>query len=242
VREKEKNKVEPKIIFEDEWIVVVDKPAGMVVNNSQTNKEITVQDWFANKYDLDFSMYKNTEFGQKGGVVHRLDKETSGLLVLAKTPEAYEKLKLQFLERKTVKKYKALVHGIISPEEGIISLPIERHPKAWGKFTIGKDLSRTAITEWSLIEKYKDYSLLDLRPMTGRTHQIRVHLKYLGHPIVSDPLYVGDKVIKTDLGMCPRMFLHAYSLQLKHPVSGEEIKWEIKLPVDLEQTLQKLVH
>jgi 23S rRNA pseudouridine1911/1915/1917 synthase len=246
VKGKEKNKVEPEIIFEDDSLVVINKPPGMVVNTSQTAREETVQEWFINKYQITNS--QNSEFGQKGGVVHRLDKETSGLLVLARIPSAYEKLKLQFLERKTVKKYKALVHGIMNPEKGIISLPVVRHPRVWGKFTIGKDLSRTAVTEWKrevIYEKrngYEKYSLLDLMPMTGRTHQIRVHLKHLGHPIVSDPLYAGVKVLKADTSLCPRLFLHAYSLQLVHPITGEGMIWEIDLPADLKQTLQKLVH
>jgi 23S rRNA-/tRNA-specific pseudouridylate synthase len=106
VKEKEKNKVEPEVVFDDDWLVVINKPAGMIVNNSQTSKELTVQDWFAKTYNLLFANYNDKEFGQKGGVVHRLDKETSGLMVLAKTPEAYENLKQQFLERRTVKKYK----------------------------------------------------------------------------------------------------------------------------------------
>jgi 23S rRNA pseudouridine1911/1915/1917 synthase len=179
-------------------------------------------------------------------VVHRLDRETSGLMVLAKTPEAYENLKLQFLERKTVKKYKALVHGVLNPEKGIISLPIERHPKAWGKFAIGSDLSKTAITEWNTLNHYSlltaQYSLLDLSPMTGRTHQLRVHLKHLGHSIVGDPLYAGDKVLKADAENCPRMFLHAYCLQLTHPATGQQMIWKTELPGVLEQTLKKLVH
>lgn len=239
---------EPEVIFEDDVLIVINKPAGVVVNTSQTSKEGTVQEWFEKKYSIFKTQdsIKDGEFYEKGGVVHRLDKETSGLMVLAKTPEAYENLKLQFLERRTVKKYQALVHGIVKPEKGIISLPIERHPEVWGKFTMGEDLSRTAITEWKTINKYSvlntQYSLLELLPMTGRTHQIRVHLKHLGHPIVGDALYAGVKILKDDLRLCPRMFLHADYLQFTHPVTGEEKAWEIGLPPDLEQTLKKLVH
>jgi 23S rRNA pseudouridine1911/1915/1917 synthase len=240
--------MEPKIVLDDDGVVVIDKPAGMVVNNSQTNKELTVQEWFVNRTPtLKFPPPESgggsgREYWDKGGVVHRLDKETSGLLILAKTPEAYENLKQQFLERKTVKKYVALVHGILNPEAGIISEPIERNPKAWGKFTIGTDLSRMAITEWSVREKYKDYSVVDLMPMTGRTHQLRVHLKHLGHSIVGDPLYAGDKVLKIDQTLCPRMFLHAYALQFTHPTTGKLVALEIELPSELKQTLEKLVH
>jgi len=116
-------------MFEDESICVVDKPAGMVVNKSQTTAEITVQEWHAPKLKNQNSNIKTGEFYEKGGVVHRLDKETSGVMVLAKTPEIYEKLKKQFMERKTVKRYRALVNGIMDKESGIIAVPVERHPK-----------------------------------------------------------------------------------------------------------------
>ncbi len=233
---------EPKIIFEDESLCVINKPAGMVANNSQTSIEETVQDWFEKNYKIQNPRYKDTEFGQKGGVVHRLDKETSGVMILAKTEAAYGQLKIQFLERKTVKKYLALVHGVINPEKGIISLPVVRNPKAWGKFTVGSDLSRTAITEWNLLKKFPELAFLEVQPLTGRTHQIRVHMKYLGYPIVSDPLYAGRKQYQSDLKWCPRLFLHANTITLAHPVTGAVMTWTGELPDDLQQVLAKLVN
>lgn len=230
---------DPRILFEDESLVVIDKPYGVVVNNAESVKFETIQSWFTKKYSIFSTQYSvDSEFLQKGGVVHRLDKDTSGVMVLAKTPEAYEKLKLQFLERKTVKKYIALVHGEFKENEGIINTPIERIGK---KFYVGKDLSRTAVTEWKVLAHKVSpcaLSLMELTPHTGRTHQLRVHMRHLGHPIVSDPIYGDRKTWKKDLQLCPRLFLHAKSLEIAHPVTGERMVFEAQLPEELE----KMVH
>lgn len=226
--------MEPKIIFEDQWICVVDKPAGMVVNDSTSAKGLTVQQWFGIKGE--------GEFGQKGGLVHRLDKDTSGVMVLAKTAESYEDLKKQFLERKTSKTYIALVHGKMDQQEGIISLPIDRHPVIKTKFAISDNLSRMAITHWSVKQEWSGSSLLELRPLTGRTHQLRVHLQHLGHPIVSDPIYGFKKKLQEDLEWCPRLFLHAQKLEFVHPKSCERVIFESKLPSELGGVLETLIH
>ena len=236
---------EPRIIFEDDFLVVIDKPYGMVVNNAESVKSETVQTWFAQKYKIPVGV---SEFLQKGGIVHRLDKDTSGVMVLAKNEESYEKLKAQFLERKTVKKYTALVHGGFRDPEGIISQPVIRHPKDRHRFTTerGGDLSRTAITHWKVLRQYSvlsaQYSLVELVPHTGRTHQLRVHLQYMHHPIVSDPIYGFKKTWKEDFTWCPRLFLHAKYLEFTHPVSGERVKFESELPNELEQVVASLVH
>jgi len=225
--------MEPRIIFEDEWICVIDKPAGLVTNDSSTSRN-TLQSWFAKKYGIE---REETEFGSKQGLVHRLDKDTSGVMVLAKTQSAYEILKKQFLERKVVKKYIALVHGRFNESEGSVALPIERNPKDKFKFAIGRDLSRMAITDWRVLEQRGDYTLVELTPHTGRTHQIRVHMKHLGHPVVADPIY-GGKRYKVDIKWCPRLFLHAASLEFAHPQSRERVEFEAELPGELA----KLVH
>lgn len=233
------SKSEIIIIFEDQWILVIGKPAGIIVNDAKTTGNIlTVQGWFKSKIE---SGKSDTEFGRKGGVVHRLDKDTSGLLVLAKTEKAYETLKTQFLERKVVKRYAALVHGEFKEQQGIISLPIERHPKVWGKFAIGTDLSRTAITEWKAFDRYTKYdiryTMMELRPMTGRTHQLRVHMKHIEHPIATDPIYLNKRQLEADLVWCPRLFLHAKYLEFDHPESGKRCVFESDLPKDLSDTL-----
>jgi len=241
--------VGPRIIFEDQDVCVIDKPAGMVVNRSQTSTSDTVQQWHWARLGEPAGQ---GEFYDKQGVVHRLDKDTSGVMVLAKTPGAYEGLKQQFLERKTKKTYLALVHGEMGEEQGIISAPIDRHPKDRMKFTVGGN--KAAITEWRVVRRYLHprgvpqaqhhpgggLTLLSVEPHTGRTHQIRVHMKHLGHPIVSDPIYGGRKIHREDIKWCRRLFLHAKSLEFVHPGTGEKRLFESELPDELVRVVKKL--
>ncbi|MEK9201330.1 MAG: RluA family pseudouridine synthase [Patescibacteria group bacterium] len=245
----------PEIIFEDSFLCVINKPWGMVTNNAESVKGETVQGWFVSRLDPSPSIPRDqddnsTEFIQKGGVVHRLDRDTSGILILAKTEEAYEGLKKQFLERTTIKKYVALVHGHLKEETGILSTPIDRHPKDRHKFAVTGDLSRTAITEWRVIKNYEfgimnngeKFSLVELTPHTGRTHQLRVHMQHLGHPIVSDPIYGFQKKLKQDLEICSRLFLHARLLTVIHPVTGVIQTFEAGLPKELQNVLDSSLH
>lgn len=232
----------PEIIFEDDNLVVINKPYGMVVNNAESVKSETIQSWFQEKYSIiNNQSLMSSEFLQKGGVVHRLDKDTSGVMVLAKNEEAYEKLKLQFLERKTQKTYLALVHGEMPQETGIITNPIDRHPKDRKKFSVSENPSRSAITEWKVLRELSifncPFSILELTPHTGRTHQLRVHMQHIHHPIISDPIYGWKKNLKDDLKICPRLFLHAQSLELIIPTTGEKIKFEAPLPEELRAVL-----
>lgn len=229
--------MEPTIIFEDEAICVVNKPAGMVVNRAESVKSQTVQEWHWRR--LEPSPMGTGEFFEKQGVVHRLDKDTSGVMVLAKTEAAYDGLKGQFMERTTKKTYLALVHGKMEPEEGITSAPVERHPKLRQKFMVGEG-GRPAVTEWRVRELFNDgFSLVELRPLTGRTHQIRVHMKHLGHPIVSDPIY-GGKQVRVDLTWCPRLFLHAAKIEVRHPQTGQVVEFGADLPETLAAVLRSL--
>lgn len=223
-----------RVVYEDDSLCVIDKVSGVVVNDSQTAKD-TIQRWFVNKYNIG----GEGEFGQKQGIVHRLDKDTSGVMVMAKTSGAYEFLKQQFMERKVLKKYVTLVHGKLE-SEGTISVPIERNPVNKFKFCVGTDLSRMAISDWKVVKIFKDFTLVEVTPHTGRTHQIRVHMKHLGHPVVSDPIY-GGKGFKNDLRLCPRLFLHAKYLEFTHPDSGSRVVYESELPNELAQVLVKLV-
>lgn len=243
------------VIFEDNSLLVIDKPSGIVVNRAETNKERTVQDWRESKFPIslprrpadNFPFPKETEreFVSRSGIVHRLDKDTSGLLVIARTPEAFENLKKQFKGREVTKKYLALVHGIVEPSSGTIKAPIERNPfnrKHFGIFPGGRE----AETAYKTISNFKfliskevlPLTYLEVSPKTGRTHQIRVHMKYINHPVVSDPIYGGRKQIKNDLSFCPRLFLHATYLKIKHPVTGEWLEFNSKLPEDLQKVLE----
>ena len=203
-----------EVVYEDEDLLVVNKPSGLVVDREILETEGRL-------------------------VVHRLDKDTSGLLVFAKVPEALNNLQCQFEERRVKKGYLALVHGEVSPPSGVIDKPIGRSPKGTGKFAIVEG-GRASVTNYSVRERLGDYTLLELEPRTGRTHQIRVHLKSIGHPVVGDKLYASRRQQKEDEKFCPRQFLHAYRLSFSHPRTGEWLVFEVDLPKDLRDVLEKI--
>jgi len=237
----------PKIIFEDSEILILDKPAGWIVNDAITTKgQNVIQKWLSN---MTYPLAKDS--GMRSGIVHRLDKETSGILLVAKTKEAFENLQRDFKERKVEKTYTALVHGTVEPPpaggEGIINAPTGRLP--WNRERFGVlPGGREAETHYRVISHFTlltikpitHYSLLTLFPKTGRTHQIRVHLKYLGHPIVSDDFYTGRKTCRKDKEWCPRLFLHASQISFNHPKTGEKVSFKSDLSSDLESALKKL--
>lgn len=235
-----------KIIYEDLEILIIDKPSGITVNKADTTKgELTVQDWVENNYQnlfaknaLDVDM--ESDFYKRAGIVHRIDKETSGILVIAKNKESFENLQKQFKERNVKKSYIALAHGNIKPEEGEINVPIGRLPwnrKRFGVIAGGKE----ATTSYRVLENFKKpYALLELNPTTGRTHQIRVHLKYLNHPIFGDEFYAGRKISRDDRKLLNRFFLHAKKISFNHPKTGERVEFESGLPKDLNDVLISL--
>ncbi|MBI2020239.1 RluA family pseudouridine synthase [Candidatus Daviesbacteria bacterium] len=253
----------PKVVFEDDHVLVLGKPAGMVVTPAETQKEETLIDWLRENYDS--SEYHSKEAQDRMGVVHRLDKETSGLLIIGKTDQAFANLQKQFKERKVKKEYIALVHGHVM-EAGRVEGGIGRNPRNREKFAVlleGKEavteyepLKRLQFTGDRLQEIFSDFNKIQMRklstihynlftllschPLTGRTHQIRVHLKYVGHPIVADEKYVGRKMYRLDKRWCPRMFLHAEKLGFYHPDGGKWMEVESKLPEDLREVLNKL--
>jgi len=239
----------PEIIFEDEFFLVINKPPGMTVNRAEsTQGQITIQDWVEKEVFRHLNLKEidpEDDFIKRSGTVHRLDKETSGLLLIAKTPIAFEKLQELFKERKIKKKYLALVHGVVSPKQGIIEATIARNPFNREKFGIFLG-GRESKTNYQLIDNgeyflgNEKFSLLELSPETGRTHQIRVHLKYINHPVVSDEKYAGRKTARKDRKWCPRLFLHAAYLSFDHPLKDKKIELTAKLPSDLELAMMKL--
>lgn len=247
MRQKKSEVKAPKIIFKDDSILVVDKPAGMVVNRAETTAaKTTLQEWVEGYLKI-FRHRISNEFWRRSGIVHRLDKETSGVLLVAKTPEAFVNLQKQFKERKVKKQYLALVHGKVEPQEGVIEVPIARSPFNREKFGVflGGRPARTkykVISNWLLVisKKKEEFSLLEVVPETGRTHQIRVHLKYVGHPVVGDEKYAGRKTARADRRWCPRQFLHASYLSFIHPKTRQKIEFSSKLPSDLQQIIMKL--
>ena len=235
----------PKIIFEDASFLVVDKPAGVVVSRADTTANVeTIQDWVERKFEIQNSKFKNAdEFVNRAGIVHRLDKDTSGLLVIAKTPKAFENLKNQFKNRETVKKYLVLVHGRVEPKEGTVEAPIGRSPfnrRHFGVFPGGRESETSYRVTKLLSNLVTDFSFLEVYPKTGRTHQIRVHLKYINHPVVADPVYAGRKNYQADITWCPRIFLHAAFLSFNHPLDGTNMEFNSPLPKDLKTALDLL--
>ncbi len=253
--------MEPTIIYEDQELLVINKPPGMVVNRSETTLGgTTVQDWIESYLKSKIENLKSAEmeeFHSRSGIVHRLDKDTSGVLIIAKDAVTFQKLKTQFKERTIKKTYLALVHGRLREKAGEINAPIGRNPKNRFRFTV-LDGGREAVTEYRVISSYTlhppagplrreaseagaiPYTLLQLHPKTGRTHQLRVHLVHLGHPIISDPLYSGRKQLKSDLQLSPRIFLHAQSIGFRQPSTGAWLQVEAELPDDLNRVLEKL--
>lgn len=232
---------DPKVIYEDDTVMILDKPAGWVVNDAKTaHKNPIVQNWLKQNYL--YGLSKSEE--QRSGVVHRLDKETSGILVIAKTRDAFDFLQEQFKDRKVEKEYVALVHGKLKNVSGVVNAPLGRLP--WNRERFGVLPSgKSAETVFEVDKLYRDksgnfYSLLKLRPKTGRTHQIRIHLKHLGHPIVSDSFYAGRKTSRQDKSWCSRLFLHAYKICFQHPQKHTKVCFESQLSPDLASVLTVL--
>ncbi len=252
-----------KILYSDDAMLVIDKPAGLIVDPNTTSTEITLAQILQEEYQIPL---------ERGGVVHRLDKDTSGILLAAKTSQALEVLQSQFKERTIKKVYTALVHGIID-EEGRIVEQIARNPSEREKFMVvdkkrdpnlvGKEAvtrfkrtQKLALSEETLNDlfeefnkiqfkklrssKYSEFSLISAFPETGRTHQIRVHLKYIGYPIVADQKYTGRRTVRLDHRWCPRQFLHASKIEFDHPIKKQRLNFESPLPDDLQSALNLL--
>jgi 23S rRNA pseudouridine1911/1915/1917 synthase len=242
------------IIFQDDALIVFDKPANLVVTKSETQQTNTLEDILTTELGITLD---------RGGVVHRLDKDTSGLIVVAKTIDALESLQAQFKGREVKKRYIALVHGQFTKPR-IVEGAVARNPGDREKFIVVEEGSgiegKEAVTEFKPIEqrvmsdqvisdlfpefskiqlrklhasRYPLFTLLECFPQTGRTHQIRVHLKHIGFPIVGDSKYGGRKTVRLDHRWCKRQFLHAADLTFKHPKSGRLMEFKSELPEDL---------
>lgn len=233
-------KNEPRIIFEDKALLVIDKPSGWITNDATTTSgQDTVQNWLIENHKSEIVNQRSL----RSGIVHRLDKETSGILLVAKTPETFEYLQRQFKERKVEKSYTALVHGKIENKEGEINAPVGRLPWRRDRFGVMAG-GRDAETRYKVTRYYgrgdEKYSLVEFYPKTGRTHQIRIHAKYIGHPLVSDEFYAGRKTARKDRTWCPRLFLHASFIKFPHPKTGKPVEFKSGLNSGLVSVLKKL--
>lgn len=251
----------PKILFENDDFIVVSKPSGMVTNRADTAKgQITLQDWVEKEFKIqnselrieDKEKYmvggynKFEEFINRSGIVHRLDKETSGIILVAKNPETFIALQNQFKNGEVEKTYIALVHGK-TPSEGEIDKPIGRLP--WNRKRFGVlEEGRPARTLYKTLDYKKNQlnkteevlSLVEVYPKTGRTHQIRVHFQSIHHPIFGDELYAGRKTGRDDRREVSTHFLHAQKISLLDPKTNKRINFENPLPADLLSYLQSL--
>lgn len=222
------------ILHEDPQLLVVDKPAGVPVHPG-VKREPTIADALLARYP------KLAEVGdpERAGIVHRLDRDTSGVLLVARTPEMYEHLKRHFQARRVAKAYVALVHGVVPEPSGAIKLPITRSKRNPLRRTIAKSgEGKEAETSFRVRERFREHTLLDVFPRTGRMHQIRVHLAHLGFPVAGDPLYGRKSRHRTPPGL-QRQFLHAASLTVSVP-SGKEKTFVSQLPADLAAVLVRL--
>ncbi len=215
------------ILYEDKDLLVINKPAGLVVHPAAGHWEGTLVNALIYHFNQLSSIYP-----LRPGIVHRLDKDTSGLLLIAKSDKAHLQLSKQLKSREIKKDYAVIVHGRISQNEGIIDQPIGRHPKDRKKMAVVSSNGRDAVTRFKVLERFKNNTYLECRIETGRTHQIRVHLSNMGYPIIGDSLY-GSK--KDDLAA--RQMLHAWKIQLTHPITFQPVKFEAQLPDDFQKTL-----
>lgn len=221
-----------EVVYEDKDIIVVNKPKGMVVHPANGNPDGTL-------VNAILAMCKDSLSGIGGeirpGIVHRLDKDTSGLLIIAKNDEAHVKMSKQIQDRLVTKKYIALVKGVVKDDEATIDMPIARSKVDRKKMAVDKD-GKQAVTHFKVIKRYKRYTLLEIKIDTGRTHQIRVHMAKIGYPVVGDMVYSNGK---NEFGVEGQM-LHAKSLEFSHPITGKKMHLEAPLPEYFTKVLEEL--
>jgi 23S rRNA pseudouridine1911/1915/1917 synthase len=230
------------IVYEDSDLIVINKPAGLVVHPAAGIHSGTL----ANGLAFHFQQLSRQGGTVRPGIVHRLDKDTSGLLVAAKTEVAHEKLADQFRSREVFKSYVALVHGVVKDDSGRIDQPIARDPRNRTRMAVIR-AGRGALSLYTVRRRYDRFTLLDVELKTGRTHQIRVHLSWLKHPVVGDEVYgegrdktVADPRLKTQIRKLGRHFLHAEQLGFRHPGMDKPMKFKAPMPVELEKLVAML--
>ncbi len=229
------------ILYEDPSIIVIDKPAGMVVHPAYGNPSGTL---------VNALLYHCEDLGGingvlRPGIVHRLDKDTSGVMVVAKEDQAFHHLTKQFKNRSVEKVYLAIVYGKFGQNEGLIDIAIGRHPSERKRMSTRTRRGRAAVTRWKKIEELDSCTLLEIFPRTGRTHQIRVHLSSIGHPVLGDPLYgrkgrpgaIHDPILRECVKRINRQALHALRLEFTHPRTEERVQFAAPIPEDMKEAL-----
>jgi 23S rRNA pseudouridine1911/1915/1917 synthase len=230
------------VIYEDSHMIVLNKPPGLVVHPAPGNYTGTL----VNALLYHYGSLPSSGPGvlgserERAGIVHRLDKDTSGVMVVARTQESLRALSAQFKERIVQKRYLALVAGVIKKGSGTIEAGLGRHVKERKKISVHTHKAREAVTLYKVKERYKNSTLVEVEIKTGRTHQIRVHLAHIGHPVLGDSTYGGTRAVKSGEGMIIRQMLHAESLSLLHPVTGHPMTFTAPPPADMQEVINRL--
>ena len=221
------------ILYEDPELIVVNKPTGLLVHPSRTEKSGTLTNALA------YHFLQTGEVTIRPGLLHRLDRDTSGVLAIAKTERAHRIIAKAFRQRRVTKRYVALVNGQVADDFGKIEAPIGRNATSWPRWCVMSD-GRPAQTRYVVQQRFAAYTLLELEPLTGRTHQLRIHCALLGHPIVGDRVYGIKSSNETNPLELSSQLLHAHQLSFRHPTSGEEMTFIAPLPSVMVETLSKL--
>ena len=234
-----------KIVYEDDEIIVLNKQADLIVHPARGNRHGTLVNGLV--YYSESLSSRGGEF--RPGIVHRLDRNTTGVMVVAKTDTAHWRISRQFEQRRVKKTYLAIVHGMPELDADCINMPLGVHPRVREKYAIRPESGKEAITFYEVLERFQGFALMKMMPKTGRTHQIRVHLTYIKHPIVGDDMYGGKVVYPWQIKqgqpelaepIIARCALHASTLQFNHPATDKEMTFEAPLPDDMQILLDKL--
>jgi len=226
----EAKKMDLDIVYEDDDIMIINKPSGVVVHPGNGNYDNTLVNglmYYADNLSDGYEEYRP-------GIVHRIDKDTSGLIIIAKNNKSQEILGEYFKEHRIKREYIALIHGVLESDSVLIDAPIGRDESSRKMMKVTSKNSKSAITHVKVLKRYKNFTLVKCRLETGRTHQIRVHMKYINHPIFNDPIYSKDKT--TEFGQ----YLHSYSMEFNHPITKEKMYFECPLPKEFQDTLDSL--
>ena len=221
--------IELDIVYEDEDLLVINKKSGMVVHPAPGNYEDTLVNALMGRFELSHDDIRP-------GIVHRLDKDTSGLMLVTKNDFTHDKLSSMIKDKIVERYYLALVEGTFNHETGTIDAPIGRDSKNREKMTVTSINSKSAVTHFKVIKRYKNYTLIECKLETGRTHQIRVHMKYINHPVINDPVY-SKLVSDNDFGQ----LLHSYKIKFPHPRTGEILEFEVEPPKEFTCILENII-
>ena len=221
--------IDVDIVYEDEYLLVINKQSGLVVHPAPGHYTDTLVNALATKFKL-----SNMD-SDRPGIVHRIDKDTSGLMLVAKDEITHEKLSEMIKNKEVERIYIALVYGVINHDTGTIDAPIGRDPNNRQKMCVTDKNSKDSITHFKVLKRYKDKTLVECKLETGRTHQIRVHFNYINHPVVGDPVY-GKKTNVTEFGQ----YLHSKSIRFTHPITNQELDFEVDLPKECKDMLENL--